>query len=197
LHSSLARRPAPAERRDDRPPPDVVARAFDAKSLDVPSDCRFGATQVGGDLAGALPLGEELGDRGRGRPLVSQRRARDARDLAVLVAGGVDQRDELVHLEERPGGLRHVDAHPSPTGGIAFDVPVFDRFVEDRSEGREELPDRRGAEGAGHLATLVADVGAGLDRGTELCRFGELLGLERLAGRRVDCVQAVLREERQ
>jgi hypothetical protein len=47
------------------------------------------------------------------------------------MAGGVDQRDELVHLEEGPGRLRNLHAHPAVARWISLEMAVRYGFVED------------------------------------------------------------------
>lgn len=77
------------------------------------------------------------------------------------------------------------------------DVAVLDRVVEDRGEGVDQLADRGGRERDGSATASVADVGACVERGTQLARLAQLAGLEGEAQVRVDRVEAAVPEERQ
>ncbi|MGZ6574600.1 MAG: hypothetical protein ACXVHB_19545 [Solirubrobacteraceae bacterium] len=61
----------------------------------------------------------------------------------VLLAGGVDEGDELVHLEERSRRLGRLDPHAAPACRVALDVLVLDGLVENAAERFDELLDRR------------------------------------------------------
>jgi len=56
-----------------------------------------------------------------------------------LIASHVDERDQFVHLEERPRRPLRADEHAPTTRGVALDVLVLDRLVENRGERLDEL----------------------------------------------------------
>ncbi len=114
-----------------------------------------------------------------------------------MFAGGVAQRYELVHLEERPRWLGRLDPHPLSASGVAVQVSVLHGLVEDRREGVDELLDRRRAK------RTLAPPGAATDdrscgkRRAELRNLLELRGLEALAQLSVDLVDGRGPKERE
>ena len=107
-----------------------------------------------------------------------RRRADGIARCAVLGGGGVDERGELVDLEEGASGLGDADPHALAAGGVAVDVAVLDGLVEDRGERVDELADRGGAERSEASSAAVAEVGAGGDRVAELACLAQLVRLE-------------------
>ena len=160
------------------------------------ADGRLRRAELGGDLARcSCRVGQRSATLRRSFAICRLGASLAARS-GVLLAGGVGQRDELVHLEERPRRLGHLDAHPPAARRVAFDVPVLDGLVEDRGQAVDELADRRRAEWPAP-PTPVPQFGAGVDRAPQLGGFPQLVGLERQAELGVDLVEAVLAEERQ
>lgn len=98
-------KPGAAKRGDDRPAADVATGCLDAEALDVPRDRGLRASELLGNLVGPLTLGQELGDLARRRSRIGEALARHVCQAAVLLAGGVGQRHELVHLEDVRVGL--------------------------------------------------------------------------------------------
>ena len=115
----------------------------------------------------------------------------------VLLGRCVDQRGQLVHLKERPPGLGDMDAHALHARGVVIDVAVLDRVVEDRGELVEHFADRARRQRHHSLLVLVAQLGARLDRRTQLARLLELVSLEGEAQVRVDLIEPVVGEEGQ
>ena len=132
---------------------------------------------------------------------VPSSRSRDASSAgepgAVLLAGGVDERDELVHLEERSRGLGRLDAHAAPARRVALDVLVLDGLVENAAERLDELLDRRQPERSDSPPAPVAQLGARGDGTPQLLGLAQLGLLEAQADAAVDLVQSVVAEEGQ
>ena len=136
------------------------------------------SAELGRDVAGPPARGGQAGD-------VASRRGAVDRDgdgrRAVLVAGGVDDRGELVHLEEGARGLGDPHAHALAARGVAVDELVLDRVVEDRGERVDQLADRGRRQRPQATPVAVAQVGAGGERVADLGRLLELVALEREA----------------
>jgi hypothetical protein len=81
----------------------------------------------------------------------------------VLLARCVDQRRQLVHLQERPFGLGDMDTHALPARRVVVDVAVLDRVVEDRGELVDHLADRGRRERHHALIVPCAQLGARLN----------------------------------
>ncbi|HEY5196525.1 MAG TPA: hypothetical protein VIJ51_05810 [Solirubrobacteraceae bacterium] len=187
---------AAAEDLDHGPATDVVADWRDLQAADVVADGRLGEAELGGDLGGPETLGQARGDPGGGA--VGRRARRPGwAEGGLLVGGGVDERDELVHLEERPRRLRHANAHALAPRWVAVDVLVLNRVIEHGCEGVDQLANRRGRQRTTPPAEAIAEVGSGRDGCPELRGLAEFLCLERLAELAVDLVEAIAREVRE
>jgi hypothetical protein len=163
----------------------------------VVGDGRARESELVGDLERALAGEPALSDlRGRGSSLRFDGELGSG-ERGVLFAGGVGERDELVHLEESPGGLGHLDAHPPAAGGVALEVAVVDGFVEDRCQAGGELTDHRGAQRPYRPPLSVLELGAGIPRAAQLGGLLDLVRLEGEAELGVDVAEAVLPEERE
>ena len=188
---------AARQRSADRATTLIAARRLDAEADQVVADRGLGEPQRRGDVLGPHALGNGSGDRGAGavQPLAGYIEC--WHQGTVLLAGGVDQRNELVHLEERSRRLGRLDAHPAPARRVALDVLILDGLVENAAQRLDELLDRRQPEGSDPPSAPVAQLGARGDGTPQLLRFAQLGLLEAQAHTAVDLVQAVLAEEGQ
>jgi hypothetical protein len=56
------------------------------------------------------------------------------RQLALPLAGDVEEIDDLIRLEERAPRLRHLHTAPAPARGVGVEQAVLDSVVEDLRE---------------------------------------------------------------
>jgi hypothetical protein len=119
------------------------------------------------------------------------------RHCVHLFGRGVRERDELVHLQEGVGRLRHLHAHPPAFGRVAIDVAVFDGLVEHGGQAIDELADRGRTKRLLTASARITDHRTCGDRGPELGGLPQLVRFERLTKRGVDLVEPVFAEERQ
>ncbi|HSZ13082.1 MAG TPA: hypothetical protein VK790_03500 [Solirubrobacteraceae bacterium] len=188
-------RPSVAEDLHHDPPPDVAAPDLQPELCKVVADGGLGEPKLPRDLLGRLALAVKVRHLRGGEPELDRSDVLGERD--VLLGRRVDQRGELVHLEERPLGLGDMDAHALPARGVVVDVAVLDRVVEDRGEPVEHFADRARRQRHHALLVPVAQIGARLDRLAQLARLLELVRLEREAEVGVDLIEPVVGEERQ
>ena len=182
-----------AEDLDDDAAAHVAAADIGADAPDVERDRRFRHPEAGDDLARAQALGEEVRDESCGWPEL----AGDVGEGAVLVAGDVEKRGKLVHLQKAAVGLGDVDLHPPAASGVVVDEAVLDRLIEDRRQRVDQLAQRTQAQWLDAPTAAVSEVGAGGARVADLLGLFELCGLELLAVLGSDGVQAVAAEEPQ
>ncbi len=124
------------------------------------------------------------------------RRGPRLRFVALRRGRRIEQRCQLVHLQEGPARLGDVDLHPASAGGVVVDLAVLDRLVQDRRQRRDDVPQRARIQRPQLSAVLIAQVRAGLQRLGDFAGLLQLARLERLAEVAVDPVQAVRSEER-
>jgi hypothetical protein len=130
------------KRSADRATTLVLAWRLDAQADQVVADGGLGEPQRGGDVLRAYAVCGGSGDFGARSVEPFAGRIECPNQGLVLLARGVDECHELVHLEERTGGLGRLDAHATPTRWVALDVLVLDGLVENAAERLDELLDR-------------------------------------------------------
>jgi len=171
---------------------DVACTDPRAESAGVERDRRARQPQPRSDRVGTHPVLEESADLRCDRARVV---GDPVGDRAVLLGGNFQQQRELVHLQERPTGLGHMDLHPATRGGVAVQVLVLHGLLEDRREQTHQLSQARRTQRKELAVAIVAQVRAGFLRFADLARLADLVRLERMTQLAVDLVQPVAAEE--
>ena len=126
-----------AERREDRPAGARVTRFVTPAG--EPDRCGLGDAELGCDLLPGLAMAAHA-------PRQLGARERVLGDWLVDRGCRLDQREQLVGLEEVPLAVRHLQSEVAVARGIPREQPTLDRVVEDPRREVEGHVDRARAE---------------------------------------------------